>query len=191
MKRKRARNVRVFVMGARQLTRDAREPKILYSAAMRDMAAEVKKALEGTLRRVPGPFALGRRLFFPPDIRPGGRGRGKGINGPSAGQDGRGGAVRLPGLVSAFGGLADQDLSQALLYSPSKGFPRSGGAGGRAAAAGAGYSALSLPLVTVGLSHGLSMVANSSAARARRWRSPSRSGATTGRPSPRARERRC
>jgi aspartate/methionine/tyrosine aminotransferase len=131
---------------------------------MRDMAAEVNEALE---RDTPALFRalspLGRRIFFPPDIpSQAAEARGKGING-TIGQvtDGRGGAVRLPELVSAFGGLSDQDLSQALLYSPIEGIPevrRRWREWQRRQAPATVPS--SLPLVTVGLSHGLSLVAD-------------------------------
>ncbi len=90
---------------------------------MRDMAAEVNEPLE---REAPALFRalspMGRRIFFPPDIpAQAAEAKGKEING-TIGQitdgksgDGRGGAVRLPELVTAFGGLSDQDLNQALL----------------------------------------------------------------------------
>jgi aspartate/methionine/tyrosine aminotransferase len=131
---------------------------------MRDMAAEVNEALE---RDTPALFRalspLGHRIFFPPDIpSQAAEARGKGING-TIGQvtDGRGGAVRLSELVSAFGGLSEPDLSQALLYSPIEGIPevrrRWREWQRRQAPAGAPSS---LPLVTVGLSHGLSLVAD-------------------------------
>jgi aspartate/methionine/tyrosine aminotransferase len=131
---------------------------------MRDMAAEANEALE---RDTPALFRalspLGRRIFFPPDIpSQAAEARGKGING-TIGQvtDGRGGAVRLPELVSAFGGLSEPDLSQALLYSPIEGIPevRRRWREWQRRQAPAGTPS-SLPLVTVGLSHGLSLVAD-------------------------------
>lgn len=132
---------------------------------MRGMAAEVNEPLE---REAPALFRalspMGRRIFFPPDVpAQAAEARGKEING-TIGQvtDGRGGAVRLPELAAAFGGLSDQDLNQALLYSPIEGLPevrrlwrdwqRRHGPEGAAPS--------SLPLVTVGLSHGLSLVAD-------------------------------
>jgi aspartate/methionine/tyrosine aminotransferase len=106
---------------------------------------------------------LGRRAFFPPDIpAQAAEARGKEING-TIGQitDGRGGAAGLPALAAAFDGLSGQDLTQALLYSPIEGIAevrrrwrewQRRGVAPRAPS--------SLPLVTVGLSHGLSLVAD-------------------------------
>jgi aspartate/methionine/tyrosine aminotransferase len=136
---------------------------------MRDMAAEVNAPLE---REAPALFQalspLGRRIFFPPDIpAQAAEARGKEING-TIGQitdgksgDGKSGAVRLPELVSAFG-LSDQDLNQALLYSPIEGIPevRRLWRDWQRRHAPRGAAPSSLPLVTVGLSHGLSIVAD-------------------------------
>ncbi|HEV2854680.1 MAG TPA: aminotransferase class I/II-fold pyridoxal phosphate-dependent enzyme [Thermoanaerobaculia bacterium] len=133
---------------------------------MRDLAAEINAALE---REAPALFRalspMGRRIFFPPDIpAQAAEARGKAING-TIGQitDGRGGAVRLPGLASAFGGLPEQDLNQALLYSPIEGIPevrRLWREWQRRHAPAGTTAPSSLPLVTVGLSHGLSLVAD-------------------------------
>ncbi len=135
---------------------------------MRDMAAEVNAPLE---REAPALFRalspMGRRIFFPPDIpAQAAEAKGKAING-TIGQvtDGRGGAIRLAELVSAFS-LSDADLNQALLYSPIEGIPEVRRLWRdwqrRHAPAYAADSAppSSLPLVTVGLSHGLSLVAD-------------------------------
>jgi aspartate/methionine/tyrosine aminotransferase len=131
---------------------------------MRDLAAEVNEPLE---REAPALFRslspLGRRVYFPPDIpAQAAEARGKGMN-ATIGQitDGRGGAVKLPGLAAAFGDLPGKDLDAALLYSPVEGMPevrrlwRSWQR--RTAPEGAPSS---LPLVTAGLSHGLSLVAD-------------------------------
>ena len=136
---------------------------------MRDLAAEINVPLE---REAPALFralsSLGRRIFFPPDIpAQAAEAKGKEING-TIGQitDGKGGAVRLRELASAFGDLSDQDLNQALLYSPIEGIPEvrrfwREWQRRHAPAAIAGTSApSSLPIVTVGLSHGLSLVAD-------------------------------
>lgn len=117
---------------------------------MRDPAAEINAALE---RDAPALFQslspLGRRAFFP-------------TIGPIT--DGRGGAVRLPGLTAAFGDLPGQDLDQALLYSPIEGLPevRSRWREWQRRHATATRSSVpsSLPLVTAGLSHALSLAAD-------------------------------
>ena len=116
---------------------------------MRDMAAEVNAALEReapALLRALSP--MGRRIFFPPDIpAQAAEARSKEINGT---------------MAAAFGGLSDQDLNAALLYSPIEGIPevRRLWRGWQRRHAPKGAAASSLPLVTVGLSHGLSLVAD-------------------------------
>src|SRR5215203_42017 len=131
---------------------------------MRDMAAEINAPLERdapALLQALSP--MGRRIFFPPDIpSQAAEARGKAING-TIGQvtDGRGGAVQLPALAAAFGELSEPDLNQALLYSPIEGLPevrRRWREWQRRLVSAAAPS--SLPLVTVGLSHGLSLVAD-------------------------------
>ncbi|HEX9943794.1 MAG TPA: aminotransferase class I/II-fold pyridoxal phosphate-dependent enzyme [Thermoanaerobaculia bacterium] len=113
---------------------------------MCEPAAEVNASLE---RDAPALFRalspLGRRISFP----------------VVQVADGRGGVVRPPGLVAAFGGLSEQDLNQALLDSPIEGLPevrrRWREWQRRSVPAGAPSS---LPLVTSGLSHGLSLLAD-------------------------------
>lgn len=131
---------------------------------MRDPAADINAPLE---REAPALFRalspLGKRIFFPPDIpAQAAEARGRELNG-TTGQitDGRGGAVRLPALASAFGDLPGRDLDQALLYSPVEGLPevRRRWREWQRRSAPAGVPS-SLPLVTVGLSHGLSLVAD-------------------------------
>ncbi len=106
---------------------------------------------------------LGRRAYFPPDVpAQSAEARGKEING-TIGQitDGRGGAVPPPALAQAFSGLSAADLSQALLYSPIEGLPEvrhRWRAWQRRDLLREVPS--SLPLVTVGLSHGLSILAD-------------------------------
>jgi aspartate/methionine/tyrosine aminotransferase len=93
---------------------------------MRDLLSTVNAAIEEgapALFRALSP--LGRRAFFPPDIpAQSAQARGKEING-TIGQitDGRGGAVPLPPLAEALSGLSPQDRNQALLYSPIEGMP--------------------------------------------------------------------
>jgi aspartate/methionine/tyrosine aminotransferase len=131
---------------------------------VRDPASEINTPLE---RDVPALFRalspLGRRAFFPPDIpSQAAEARGAGLN-ATTGQitDGRGGAVRLPALASAFGDLPGRDLDQALLYSPIEGLPevRRRWREWQRRQAPSGTPS-SLPLVTVGLSHALSLLAD-------------------------------
>jgi aspartate/methionine/tyrosine aminotransferase len=126
---------------------------------MKEMEAALGREAPALLRAL---SPLGRRAFFAGDIpAQSAEARGKEING-TIGQitDGRSGAVRLPELAAAFS-LAEPDLSQALLYSPIEGLPevrrRWREWQRRGIAAGIPSS---LPVVTVGLSHGLSLLAD-------------------------------
>lgn len=126
-------------------------------------ASHLNESLE---REAPALFRalspLGLRAFFPPDIPfQAAQARGRELNG-TLGQitDGRGGAVGLPALESAFR-LPPEDLNQALLYSPVEGLPevrRRWRDWQRRGVDPALPS--SLPLVTAGLSHGLSLIAD-------------------------------
>ena len=136
----------------------------LYFTPVGDPASEINVPLE---RDVPALFRalspLGRRAFFPPDIpSQAAEARGTALN-ATTGQitDGRGGAVRLPALVSAFADLPGRDLDQALLYSPIEGLPevRRRWREWQRRQAPDGIPS-SLPLVTVGLSHALSLLAD-------------------------------
>jgi aspartate/methionine/tyrosine aminotransferase len=106
---------------------------------------------------------LGRRVFFPPDIpSQAGEARGKPWN-ATIGQvtDGHGRGVPLPALAAALGGLSAEDLHAALLYSPIEGLPelrrrwRDWQRRGVAAEIPS-----TLPVVTLGLTHALSLVAD-------------------------------
>ena len=134
---------------------------------MRDPVADVNAPLE---EGAPALFSalspLGRRAYFPPDVpAQGAEARGKALNG-TIGQitDGRGGAVPLPAMAAALAGLAPADRSQALLYSPVEGLPevrrrwREWQRRGLPPARSEAVS--SLPIVTDGLSHGLSILAD-------------------------------
>src|SRR4029077_19287974 len=138
----------------------------IYCPPMSDPATAVNAILE---RETPALFQalspLGRRIYFPPDIpAQAAEARGRSLNGTigqiTDGRAGHHGAVRLPALAAAFS-LAEKDLDQALLYSPIEGLPevrrrwRDWQRRGVDAALPA-----SLPLVTAGLSHGLSLVAD-------------------------------
>jgi aspartate/methionine/tyrosine aminotransferase len=133
---------------------------------MREPQAEVNDSLEEgapALFRALSP--LGRRAYFPPDIpAQSAQARGKGING-TIGQitDGRGGAVPLPPLADALSGLSPEDRNQALLYSPIEGMPevrrRWREWQRRDLPAGTAFPS-TLPLVTVGLTHALSVLAD-------------------------------
>lgn len=136
----------------------------MSSEAKSDAAAAVNAPLE---REAPALFRalspLGRRAWFPPDIpAQAAEARGRSFNG-TIGQitDGRGGAVPLPVLAEVLSGLAEQDLHQALLYSPVEGLPevRRRWRVWQRREVEPGVPS-SLPLVTAGLSHGLSLLAD-------------------------------
>ena len=129
-----------------------------------DLRTEINSLLEDG---APGLFRalspLGRRVCFPPDVpAQSAEARGKEING-TIGQitDGRGGAVPLPTLAAALAGLSSDDLSRAFLYSPVEGIPevrQRWRAWQRRGVAEEIPS--SLPLVTAGLTHSLSVLAD-------------------------------
>lgn len=107
---------------------------------------------------------LGQRAFFPPDVpAQSAEARGKALNG-TIGQitDGRGGAVPLPGLAATFAGLSSEDLSRALLYSPIEGIPevRQRWRAWQRRELPGDAAPSSLPLVTAGLTHSLSILAD-------------------------------
>ncbi len=111
---------------------------------------------------------LGLRAVFPLDIPfQAGQARGKRFNG-TIGQitDGRGGAVPLPSMAAALGGMEPEDRNRALLYSPVQGIAdvrslwRSWQRRGLDDDAGGDGWESTLPNVTVGLTHGLSLVAD-------------------------------
>jgi aspartate/methionine/tyrosine aminotransferase len=142
------------------------------SDAVSSPAEELNRAIEEASPALHAALSpLGRRAVFPQDIPfQAGQARSKSYNG-TIGQitDGHGGAVPLPSMASALGGMDPEDRNRALLYSPVQGIAdvRSlwrtwqrrglGDDGGR----GAGDEAEStLPTLTVGLTHGLSLVAD-------------------------------
>ncbi|MEM9557830.1 MAG: aminotransferase class I/II-fold pyridoxal phosphate-dependent enzyme [Acidobacteriota bacterium] len=111
---------------------------------------------------------LGRDAFFPPDIPfQAQEARGTTYNGTiGVFTDGAGGAVPLPSMSRAFE-LDAQDLSRAFLYSPVVGLPElrrawaSWQRGGQLCGEEIDAAApTSLPVVTCGLSHGLSLIAD-------------------------------
>jgi len=107
---------------------------------------------------------LGRRAYFPPDIpAQSAQARGKEING-TIGQitDGRGGAVPLPPLAEALSGLSAPDRNQALLYSPIEGMAEARRLWRQWQRRHLADDRLpsTLPLVTIGLTHALSILAD-------------------------------
>lgn len=138
-----------------------------YSLPMPDTLDDLNRTLE---HEAPALFAalspLGKRVIFPPDIPfQAAQARGKAFN-ATIGQitDGHGGAVRLPSLAGGLEGLSDDQLDRALLYSPVEGI-RELREAWRAHQRRSLPPALrdvpsSLPVVTVGLTHGLSLVAD-------------------------------
>jgi aspartate/methionine/tyrosine aminotransferase len=115
---------------------------------------------------------LGRRAFFPQDIPfQAAEARGKRFNG-TIGQitDGRGGAVPLPSLAAGLAALPAEARNRALLYSPVEGLPelrrrwrewqRRDLPGDGEGTAGAAAALSTLPVVTAGLTHALSLAAD-------------------------------
>lgn len=109
---------------------------------------------------------LGRRAAFPADIPfQAAQARGKELN-ATIGQitDGAGGALPLACLAEGLSGLPEGPRNRALLYSPVEGLPELRAAWSswqrRLAASPADPEATSLPVITVGLTHGLSLVAD-------------------------------
>ena len=131
---------------------------------MTDPAAEINRALAEEAPPLHAALSpLGRRAVYPKGIPfQAAEARGKTYNG-TIGQitDGRGGAVPLPSMAAALGGLAAAERNRALLYSPIDGFPDLRRAWRdwqrRDAPEGAPSS---LPLVTAGLTHGLALAAD-------------------------------
>ena len=133
---------------------------------MSDPLSRANSALE---RETPALFSalspLGRRVVFPPDIPfQAAQARGKSFN-ATIGQitDGKGGAVRLASLARGLEGLPDDRIDRALLYSPVEGIPELRELWRERQRRLAGVpdeTPSSLPLVTVGLTHGLSIVAD-------------------------------
>jgi len=129
------------------------DPRTEINALLRDGAPALFLALS----------SLGQRVYFPPDV-PGqsAEARGKAING-TIGQitDGRGGAVPLPSMAAALSGLSSEDQSRALLYSPVEGIPEARQRWRAWQRRGVAEEIpSSLPLVTAGLTHSLSIVAD-------------------------------
>jgi aspartate/methionine/tyrosine aminotransferase len=106
---------------------------------------------------------LGRRVAYPPDIPfQAAQARDKTYNG-TIGQitDGRGVAVSLPSMSTVMAGLDDDDLSRAFLYSPVPGIEEVRERWREWQRRGQPDSKPStLPQVTNGLAHGLSIVAD-------------------------------
>lgn len=141
---------------------------------MTDAADSLQKQLNDTIRDASPALAaalspLGSRAAFPQDIPfQAAQARQKAYNG-TIGQitDGHGGAVPLPSMAAALGGLGDAERNRALLYSPVEGIAearqlwrrwqrdRIGDVPG-----GADALRSTLPLVTIGLTHGLSLIAD-------------------------------
>jgi aspartate/methionine/tyrosine aminotransferase len=106
---------------------------------------------------------LGRRAVYPKGIPfQAAEARGRAYN-ATIGQitDGRGGAVPLPSMAAALAGLAASERNRALLYSPIEGFAdlRKAWRAWQRRDAPSGADS-SLPLVTAGLTHGLSLAAD-------------------------------
>ncbi|MBZ0113841.1 MAG: aminotransferase class I/II-fold pyridoxal phosphate-dependent enzyme, partial [Thermoanaerobaculia bacterium] len=131
---------------------------------MTDAAATINEAIREAspaLYELLSP--LGRRLVYPNDIPfQAGQARGKTFN-ATIGQitDGADGAIPVASVAAGLSGLDAAARNRALLYSPGPGFANLREAWRRRQRRGVAEEAVSgLPFVTVGLSHGLSMVAD-------------------------------
>lgn len=107
---------------------------------------------------------LGRRIYFPADIPfQAAEARGKEIN-ATIGQitDGAGGALVPLSLARGLAALGEGERNRALLYSPVEGFAdlRRAWARWQSREMGREMPATTLPFVTAGLTHGLSLVAD-------------------------------
>jgi aspartate/methionine/tyrosine aminotransferase len=132
---------------------------------MTDPSAGINSAIEEASPALAAALSpLGRRLVFPPGIPfQAAQARGKAFNG-TIGQvtDGAGHALALPSLEAALAGLDDELRNRAFLYSPIAGLPGVRQAWQERQRAGqpAQTPETTLPIVTVGLTHGLSIVAD-------------------------------
>lgn len=130
---------------------------------MTDLAA----ALNETIAAESPPAAdclsdLGRRAAFPPDIPyQAEQARSTTFN-ATIGQitDGAGTGLRLPPIDAALKGLHEADRNQALLYSPVAGIPELRRLWRQRQRRGSPSAASTLPAVTAGLTHGLSLAAD-------------------------------
>jgi aspartate/methionine/tyrosine aminotransferase len=105
---------------------------------------------------------LGRQAIFPPDIPfQAAEARGKRYN-ATIGQitDGAGIAVELPSLSALLALFSEEDRNRATLYSPVEGVPELRELWRRWQRRHGPQAPSSLPLVTAGLTHGLSLVAD-------------------------------
>lgn len=132
---------------------------------MSDLLARANAAIEESSPALFSALSpLGRQLVYPPGIPfQAGQARGKKYN-ATIGQltDGAGHALRLPSLAAAYAALDEEKRNKALLYSPAAGIPevRRAWRQRQRAHLEPGASASSLPIVTVGLTHCLSILAD-------------------------------
>lgn len=131
---------------------------------MSDGPERVNAAIEGASPAMAAALSpLGRRAFFPPDIPfQAAQARGKAFN-ATIGQitDGHGRALALPAVAAGLAGLSADGRNRALLYSPLDGLPELRRAWARWQRRRlAETPQVVLPIVTVGLTHGLSILAD-------------------------------
>ncbi|MCH9649783.1 MAG: aminotransferase class I/II-fold pyridoxal phosphate-dependent enzyme [Deltaproteobacteria bacterium] len=135
---------------------------------MMDLVSRVNAALEeGCPSLAKALSGLGRRVVLPAGIPVQAQEAKKCQFNGTIGMltDGRGNAIPLPSMAAAFSGLSKEDQNRAFLYSPVAGIPelRKRWREWQLGAVGEGEShraSSSLPVVTGGLSHSLSILAD-------------------------------
>ena len=131
---------------------------------MSDLLTELNRTIEATSPALAQALSpLGRRIHYPPDIPfQAAEARGKEVNG-TIGQitDGAGKALALSAMSEQLAAMPEAARNRSLLYSPVEGMPDVRQAWRAWQRRGVGEEVpSSLPLVTTGLTHGLSIVAD-------------------------------
>ena len=146
--------------------RRVRLPTLLDRGGLYDTSMSDKETINQALKDAePALFRslsqLGHEAYYPPDIPfQAAEARGAELN-ATIGQitDGQGGILALPAVVELLGSLGERHPSSSLLYSPVEGVPELRRLWSRHHRP-EGAPASTLPLVTVGLTEGLSLAAD-------------------------------